>query len=49
VLRPGHGDLYSILENQGDSVECRIFHAVRTTVDDRHCGSASADSTACSQ
>jgi hypothetical protein len=41
--------MYSIRESRNDNVECRIFHATRATVDDGHCGTASAGSTTCSQ
>ena len=41
--------MYSIHESRNDDVECRIFHATRSTVDARHCGSASEGSNACSQ
>jgi hypothetical protein len=41
--------MYSIRESRSDTVECRIFHATRATADDGHCGTASADSSTCSE
>lgn len=41
--------MYSIRESRKNNVECRIFHATRATVDDGHCGTASAGSTTCSE
>ena len=38
---------YSVLENRGDTLACRIFHATRSSTNDLHCGTASADSPPC--
>ena len=38
---------YTVRESRSDTVACRIFHATRATVDDGHCGTASADSVTC--
>ena len=40
---------YSVFESRTDTVACRIFHATRATSDDGHCGTASADSSTCSE
>jgi hypothetical protein len=40
--------LYSIEENRGDTVQCRLFHATMASAADGHCGTASAESGPCS-
>ena len=41
--------IYSIRENRGDSVECRIFHATLSTLEPGpHCGTAGPESIPCS-
>ncbi len=40
--------LYSINENRGDTVQCRLFHATMASAADGHCGTASAESGPCS-
>ena len=38
---------YTIFESRTDTVACRIYHGTRATTDDNHCGTASPDSTTC--
>jgi hypothetical protein len=40
--------LYSINQNRGDTVQCRLFHATMASAFDGHCGTASAESGPCS-
>lgn len=40
--------LYSIEENRGDTVQCRVFHSTMASAFDGHCGTASAESGPCS-
>ena len=38
---------YTVFEDRVDTAACRLVHATRATIDDGHCGAASADSGQC--